>query len=385
MTSIPVPRSQRAAAGPQASPDERSRIHQLWQSKLAKDDWAGWRALCSGEMIEGQKVPVDPNTPFTGYYRSKRQDKTFAPVAYWKDGGKWICLIDGRQIEEYRAIEQWPFIARYPISLEWYTAVAEEGKPWPDADDRTTPTALARSAEPTEGPGPREVIGGNLPPAEKPSVAMKNKIDNAKGGIKDYAEIKDDETLAKAKSLKNRLTELLGEAKKERDKLSRPHLDALDEIRAEWTPLVDDAAAGTKAVNNAMDVWATVKLKRQRAEEQRVAAELAAAEKIKRDNETRTKVAEATGAVAELEVVPEVKPAEAPKIEGTQVRAGYGRAGSMQTERYIVKIIDIDALFGLLKTHGELKDKMLELAGRALKAGIDPPGCEIDERAKIRG
>lgn len=367
---------------------ERQRIHALWQTKLSADPWSGWRALLQGLDIEGVKVPVDPNTPFTGYYRSKRQDKTFAPVAYWIDNKtkEWVCLVDGRQIDTERAIANWPFVSRYPISHAWYKAVAEEGKPWPDADERLTSQALSAAPYADES-NPREVIGGNNPPEETPVVMMRNKIDAAKGGLKDYVKINDEETLAKAKSLKNRLTELSGEAKKEREKLSRPHLDALDEIRSEWSPLVDEPAADAKTINNEMDAYATRKLQAQRAEEARVKAEQDAADKIKRDNEEKLRLAEATGKAAKLEIVPEVKPAAAPPAD-TTVRPGYGRSATPKAYFEATEITSADELFKFLitpKIHPELKTLMLTLAQRAKDAGFEPPGVKFEEKAKIRG
>jgi hypothetical protein len=360
------------------------RIHQLWQEKLAADPWNGWRALLAGWEIEGVKVPVDANTPFQGYYRTKRKDKTYQPVAYWLEDGTWKCLIDGKLIEPDRAIEQWPFISRYPISRAWYVTVAEKGEPWPDADERVTSQALAVSAErPADAPAP---MGHNEPPEEMPIDALRNKIENAKGGIPDYKLIRDDEKLAKAKSLKNRLTELAGEAKKEREKRSRPHLDALDEIRAEWSPLVDDATAAAKTVNNSMDEWATEKLKIQRKAEAEADQRKRDAEKIEAENASKLREAEEAGKPApKLQEVPKVEEAPPPSVEGTVVRPGYGRAGRTQTYWALVEITDYDALFGILKTHKELRDKMAELAQRAKDAGIEPPGCKFEERAKIKG
>ena len=363
---------------------DAQRIHDLWQQKLSVDVWNGWRALLAGWDIEGIKVPVDANTPFTGYYRTKRKDKTFAPVAYWLENGVWKCLIDGQLIEENRAIEQWPYISRYPISRAWYVTVAEEGKPWPDADERVTSAALSASAErPVDMPAP---MGDNNPPEEMPIDALRNKIVNAKGGIPDYKLIRDDETLAKAKSLKNRLTELAGEAKKEREKRSRPHLDMLEEIRAEWSPLVDDATAAAKTVNVSMDEWATEKLRIQRAAEAEAERRKRAAEAIEAENARKLREAEAAGATApKLQDVPKVEAPPPQDVEGTVVRPGYGRAGRTKTYWALVEITDYDALFGLLKTHKELRDKMAELAQRAKDAGIEPPGCKFEERAKVRG
>ena len=365
------------------SEEDRKRIHALWQKKLAGDPWNGWRALLAGWEIEGVRVPVSADEPLTGYYRVKKRDGTFMPCAYWLEDDVWKCLIDGKIIEPDRAIEQWPFISRYPISRAWYVAVAEEGKPWPDADERVTSQALSASAErPADAPAP---MGHNDPPEEMPIDALRNKIANAKGGIPDYSLIRDDEKMAKAKSLKNRLTELAGEAKKEREKRSRPHLDALEEIRAEWSPLVDDATAAAKTVNVAMDEWATEKLRIQRAAEAEVERRRRAAEAIEAENARKLREAEEAGKPApKLQEAPKVEEAPPPSVEGTVVRPGYGRAGRTKTYWALVEITDYDALFGLLKTHKELRDKMGELAQRAKDAGIEPPGCKFEERAKVK-
>lgn len=365
---------------------KRLRVHQLWQAKLDADIWNGWRALLSGWEIEGVKVPVDPNTPFTGYYRSRNVDKTFVPVAYWFEDGKVVCLRNGHEVDEEKAIRDWPYVSRYPISHAWYKLVAEDRRPWPDADARVTSEALKVADKPV----PKEPkMGDNNPPEETPVMAIRNKIDNAKGGIVDYAVIKSEEQLSKAKSLKNRLTELSGEAKKERDALSRPHLDALESIRDTWTPLVDDAAASAKTINNAMDAYETAKLKAMRADEARVAAEQAEAERVKRANEERLKQAAASGDSAELEKVPEVK-TTAPTTPpvNTKVTAAYGRAGSVKTEWIVTEITDAAELFKFLTTpkiHSELKAMMIALAQRAKAAGFDPPGVSMEERAKVRG
>lgn len=373
----------------------RLRIHALWQEKLAADIWNGWRALLANWKIEGTSVPVDPNVPFQGYYRSKRVDKTYEPIAFFKHDGKWTCLRPARERYQVvvegepdwdRVMEGWPHVSRRPISHTWYKLVAEEGKPWPDADARVTSEALATSAE---TPPEREVkVGDNNPPEETPVVALKNKIENAKGGLKDYAVIGDEETQTKARSLKNRLTELSGEAKKERDKFSRPHLDALEVIRGEWSPLVDDAAAAAATIVKAMNAWETKKLDMQRAEEKRVADEKVEAERVRIANKAKTQQAEATGTTAELEKIPEVKPAAPTPQVNTQIGAAYGRKAAVKTEWEILDVTDAAALFTFLTTpkiHSELKTKMMELAKRAKDAGFDPPGVSMKEVAKVKG
>lgn len=385
---------------------KRLRIHQLWQTKLGENVWNGWKALLAGWNIEGVACPVDPNTPFQGYYRSKNPDKTFEPVHFFLDDGKWACLRP-RRPDRYklviqgdadwdRVVDQWKYISRYPISHTWYKSASETGI-WPDADARTSSDALANSAAPAEAK-----IGGNNPPpdtpAEKtepepttPSGILKNKIANAKLGMADYAKITSDEQMAKAKSLKNLLTELAGEAKGHRETLSRPHLDDLATIRGEWSPIVDDAEASARTLNAAYNAWETEKLRLARVEEQRVLNETTERERIIQANAKAAIDAEAKGEpvdTTKLEHVPEVKAATTTVTTETKVTAGYGRAGSRQFETVVIEVDDPDALYAFLskpKMHSELRAKMLELAQRAVKAGLEPPGIKTEEQVKVKG
>lgn len=376
---------------------KRERVNDLWKVKLAADLWNGWRALLQNWKIEDVGCPIWENEPFQGYYRSRRrQDKTFEPVAFFRQENKWVCLRPKRDpkwsvVREgdddwARVLEAWKHIARYPISHAWYKAVAEEGKPWPDADAHTTSEALAASAVAPKREEPAK-IGDNNPPEETPVEALRNQIANAGAGVVDYAKIKDGETLAKARSLKNRLTELAGLAEKARVTEKKPHWDAAKAVDDKWMPVVKQAEALAAQVNKFENDYATELLKKQREDEKRVADANAEAERIRIANEAKTQQAEATGTTAELEKVPEtVAPKTAP-IADTSVRPGYGRAARITTEKYVKAITDIDKLFAFLKTHPELKAKMLELAERALEAGMldaATHGVEIDERAKVK-
>jgi hypothetical protein len=339
----------------------------VWQERLAKDAWAGWRALLSGVEIGGYGVPVSIDDPFCGFYRWKQRDKTYKPVAFWydpDDASKMLCVVDGELVEDnLRAREIWTYCCAHPVTHEAYTAVVERGEPWSDSDPRLTPRALKRAA--SYAPG--EEATTNNPPAESPLDECRNKIANAKGGLDDYKTIADDEQLARAKSLKNRLTELAGEADKQRDALKRPHLEAGRAVDAEWMPVVNDAKDAARAVQASMDAYATKMLQARRAAEAEVERR-----RLKEQAEASNEAP--AGAVA-----------PAPIAETTtRVQPGYGRAGSIKTENKVTDITDIDALFGFLKTHKELREKMLELAQRAVSAGYEVPGVKIEERAKVK-
>lgn len=385
---------------------ERVRIHKLWQEKLDADPWNGWRALLNGWKVENTAVPVSDGEPFTGYYRTKRskEDKTFAPVAYWKEDGKWICIVDGIQVSDTRAMQLWAFASRYPISHAWYKAVAEEGKPWPDADERVSRKALQVAHEKPEKDDARlaaeneiafiEVdnerarVGGNNPPEETGLEAIKNKITNAKGGVADYKEIKDDEHLARALSLKNRLTELASEADKERKALKEPHWLKAKAVDDEWMPTVKDAEAAAKEVGTAMSAYETKKLELRRQAEAETERRRKAAEAIEAENLRKIREAEDEGKSpddVELEQVPHVEETKPPE-ENATIRPGYGSAKKVKTEWYVKSITDIGALLtcDAMKTHPEMIALATQLAERAKnKANMTLPGVELAERAKV--
>lgn len=344
------------------------KANEVWQARLKVDAYAGWKALMSGEKINGYGVPVSIDDPFTGFYRWKQRDKTFKPVAFWYEGPmrppKLVCLVgdDEEVLDELRAREIWTYCCGHAVTHETYLKAMDSGQ-WPDADPRLTWKSLKQAADYAPG----EAATTNNPPAETPLEECKNKIANAKGGLDDYKSIKDDEQLARAKSLKNRLTELRSEADNTRKELKRPHKEAADAVDAEWMPVVNEADAAARAVQGAMDVYATLQLQLRRAAE---------AEAERRRLAERPEVGNED---------PGEEVAPAPIAETTTVvKPGYGRAGRIATENVVTEIVNIDLLFGFLKTHKELKDKMLELAQRAVTAGYEVPGVKVEERAKVK-
>ena len=340
------------------------KANEVWQDLLAKGNYIGWRALLSGEKIQGYGVPVSVDTPFTGFYRWKQRDKTFKPVAYWYEGEQLRCLVGDDVVEDdLKAREIWTYCCSYPVTHDAYLDAMETGR-WPDSDPRLTAKNLKQSGD----YGPGEEATTNNPPAESPIEECKNKIANAKGGLDDYKTIESDEQLARAKSLKNRLTELAGEADKQRDAIKRPFLEAGRAVDAEWMPVVNEAKEAARVVQGSMDAYATKQLLARRAAE-------AEAERRRQADALR----EASNEGPAEQVAPQ--PIEETT---TRVQPGYGRAGSIKTQQVVTEITDIDALFGLLKSHKELKDKMLELAQRAVSAGYDVPGVKIEERAKVK-
>ncbi|MDJ1632290.1 hypothetical protein [Rhizobium rhizogenes] len=325
------------------------------------DRWSWWRAALKNPAAIGKTLPVHDGDAQQGYYRAKNRDKTFDPVAIFYPEGS-DDLVAYRSGREVRADEVWSFCCRYPVTFEAYTA-ATEGKGWPDDD--ATVAAQIKAPEPG--------IGDNSAPVDE-AETINDQIENALKGMTAYEKITDDETAAKAQSLRNRLNELSNDADKKRDALKRPHLDAGTAIDKKWMPLVKNAKAGADRVKTAMEAWETEKLRlrreqeRKKAEEDRIAAEKAAA-----NHPGETAVIEAPAPVSRVEAAP------------APIRATYGKSASVKATIIVDQVTDWPALAVYMSNHQECQELLRKLAQRALDAGRENiPGITTTEAAKVR-
>lgn len=317
------------------------------------NDWSGWRAL-----LKGEKIDVDPNTPFTGYYRTRKgKGGPFVPVAYWRDqAGNLVCTVDGKVIDEDKAIERWPYCVKNPISHDWFTIVSDGGA-WPDIDSVVDEQIAAP--------------GHNNGPTDEAEI-LREQIEAATAGISEYANITSDEQSAKAQSLRARLNELSGKADKIREAEKKPHLEAGRAIDAKFQPLVKKAKAGADAVAKAMSTWENEKARVAReAEAKRQAA-------IREQEEAAWKAAEAGK--------PAPKPVELPptpeSVAATPIKGAYGRAASVKIVK-VASVVDQDAAYAAMRTHPELVDLIAKLAQRAVNAGHEIPGVNVSEERKV--
>lgn len=323
--------------------------------------WAWWQAaLKDPKKIGGKDLPVHDSDPQQGYFRVRYgKDKPFEPVAIWKDEeGNWLAYRDGR---EANAESIWTSCCRHPVTYEAYQA-AVEGKGWPDDDY----VVAAQVKLPEPG------IGDNSAPVDE-AETIRDQIESALKGMTAYDKIADDQTAAKALSLRNRLNELSGQADKIRVKQKEPHLEAGKAVDAKWQPLVKSAKAGADKVRDAIGAWETEKLRRQReAERKAVEAQRAAEEAIRKQQ----------GDVALVDppqIVATVEAAPAP------IKAAYGKAASVQVKTVVKDITDWKALAVYMCDHPTMQDLLRQLAQRALDAGrINIPGITTDEKAAVR-
>lgn len=318
-----------------------------------RPDYTYWQNALAG--IFG---PVHDADPQLGFYR-KRTGKAagYVPVAIWEQDGGILALVDGKSAD---ASEIWTYVCQYPILEEWYRA-RMEGQPWPDESAAVTASLAHRTDT-------------NNPPTDEAEI-LKGQIDAASAGVAEYSEIKDDETAAKAQSLRSRLLELSGDADKKREALKKPHFEAGKAVDAKFQPLVKAAKAAADLIREALGAHETRKAReaesiRREQDEARVSAARAAA----------LNASPVTGPNAVLPV--ELPPAPPTPVQSATVRGAYGRAASVKVVK-VAKVVDQDAAYGGLKTHPEMIALIAALAQRAATAGIPLPGVEVTEERKV--
>ncbi len=343
-----------------SSTNEAAHIGSL--SRDAIDIWLWWRSALANPNEIGRSLPVHDGEPQQGFFRVRyAKDKPFEPVAIWKEDGEWLAYRSGKEV---RAEDIWTSCCRHPVEFAAYNA-AMEGKGWPD-DDATVAKQVAPPA-----PGDNSA---SVDPAEE----LTDQIESALRGKDAYSKIADDETAAKALSLRNRLNELSNKADKIREEAKAPHLAAGKAVDAKWQPLVKKAKTGADEVKASIAAWETEKLRRQREIERQQAEEL-------RRQEDARRAAEAAGEAPVAELEAPVVEAPAPAAAPTSIKPTYGKAASVSVKLVVTDVTDWKALAEYMLSHAELQALLRQLAQRALDAGrTNVPGITTEEKANIR-
>lgn len=319
------------------------------------DEFA-WHAAA----LKGTRGPISADDPMSGFYRQKRQDGSYEPVAYWKDSrtGEQRCHINGKSPHDpIRALEIWPFASRYPISSEAYWHRMDTGQ-WLDND----PAAAAAAR------------GPEIDPATDPAGSLRAEIAAARTGLDAYKTIESDEAAARAQSLRSTLTGLKGKAEHAYEAENRPLLDRQTAIRKIWFPLRDDAEAGANAIRTAIGTWEDVKREAARQAAQKAAAEAAAhAEAARKAEEAGKPPPPAPAAPVASNLPP----------PATKIKGGSGRAASVGVKR-VVTAIDLDKAWQQFAGLPEVYNLFMELAQNAVNAGIDTPCATVEEKSDIR-
>ena len=323
------------------------------------DQFNWWR-----NALTGVRGDIHAEEPQAGYYRNRRKGIQAQAVAYWYDSndGALRCKVDDQDVDDRRAIETWPFASKEPIEYERYKQKRETGK-WDDMDETIQPA--------------RGKIGDNQPPDETEAEAIKRQIEAAAAGVSQYAKINDETAKAKAQSLRSRLLELAGQAKKTHKKIKDPLWDQVKDIDNTYLPLVKEAEAFAKQIRDAMDAYDTAELKKVQGAERAAQAER---DRIEREAAAAVKKAADEGKPAPLPLPP--MPEVPAPYQPTITKGAYGRAASNKIVKVVTAVEDWEVLFGFLKTHKELQELMFKLAQRAVDKNFTVPGVKIEERIK---
>jgi len=303
------------------------------------DYWAN--ALADPARLRAREFKITSD-PQPGFYRTKAGK----PVAIWQEDDNTVISVANVEIplNEYEWI--WMNCALRPVSEEWYYAVINGGT-WPDLD-----------------PGVAG-IGDNAMAA----MDEAEQIDALRDQVATYREIEDDETAARAVSLRARLLELRKIVNDKRETLKAPHLKAARDIDEAWMTPVKRAAGAAEALRALIEGWET----RKRKIAQEAAAE---AERARRDAELQNGKSPSTG----------LTPAPVPSVEPkSQIRSGYGKAASVREKRVVTGISDLTMALQRYGYADEVAEVMIKLAQQAVDRGqTDLPGFIIETKALVR-
>jgi len=295
------------------------------------DYWAN--ALADPKALHAREFKITSD-PQPGFYRTKAGK----PVAIWIEDEELLMSVGGDEMAKHNHDWIWMNCALRPVSEEWYYAVINGGT-WPDLD-----------------PGVAG-IGDNAAAA----MDEAEQIDALRDQVATYREIEDDETAARAVSLRARLLELRKIVNDKREELKKPHLKAARDIDEAWMTPVKRAAGAAEALRALIEGWETRKRK--------IASEEAAR------RQAEAKGYEATFGEP-MPVVPEPK---------SQIRSGYGKAASVREKRVVTGISDLTMALQRYGYADEVAEVMIRLAQQAVDRGqTDLPGFIVETKALVR-
>jgi hypothetical protein len=278
-------------------------------------DYIVWRT-----RLAGGKIELPNREAQCGFWRVQGRDGTWTPIAVWRDEGVLRCLMGTKAIvpNDYWCENTFSYASRNPISHDTYQRVMD-GEPWPDVD--------------------AVVHAGRNATAADDAEAIKDQIEAAIAQAKQYASVSDDETAARAQSLRSRILELAGEVKERHKAEKAPHLETCRAIDGKWLPLAKAGDAAASDIRRALSKHETYKA----------------------NNEPT---------------------AAAPEQPRQQIKGGYGRAASVRTVRIAV-IANQDMVYQAFRDNGEVVTLLRNLAQRSVEKGHVVAGVHVTEEKRV--
>lgn len=274
--------------------------------------------------LAGNRAPINVNAPEAGFYKARGGE----PVAYWWDTktGELRCHLDGRDVNEQRALELWPFVSKAPVAREDYDARRANGM-WP-------------------GDHPA-VIGHNAaPPEDTPEAIAERIADLAREAetMITAGAATTDAICDQASDLGNTFGELEAKVTALHKVEKEPHLEAGRAVDRRWFSLRDQAADLKRRLKLVV-VTPFLRKKDEDAAKAKVAAIVAGAE-------------------------PESLPQQ-------RLTAGSSKRFTALRTQVSAEVTDWAALLAALKDNPAIREAAQRIANASAKAGVELPGTKI--------
>ncbi|WP_406853522.1 hypothetical protein ABEG18_13195 [Alsobacter sp. KACC 23698] len=319
---------------------------------LEQNDFAWWDSARAG-----LNPPIHENDPQCGYFRMRSgKGGPWLPVCIYRDGGQLLAFKGDESVDPHQI---WTWVARRPISYELYTAVADQGQPWPE--DIASEVEQHAEALP-EDASEEDKIKAQIAAHE---AAFAKYLADCGGSITTEDQDAKAETFrAEFLALQKKIA-ALHKAEKE------PFLEGGRKVDAKWKALEARAEDGKKRIGAVVTPF-RVERDRRRQEEERRRAE---AERKAREDAAR--------AAAEAAAAGQPAPEPAPVAPVASRRAAP--PSGLRTVRVLV-IDDLRAaltqLAALNDPPAELVEVVRVISRRMIEAGVSVSGCRIEEQKR---
>jgi hypothetical protein len=289
-----------------------------------ENDWTWYL-----NALAGNAASITDGEPMTGFYRVRRKGQEgFSPVAYWIDSktGKQRCHLDGKDFDEQRALEIWPYASKQPVTADAYDERLLTGK-WPDEHSA--------------------VVNHNRAPVADDIAALQDRIEDLAREAEKLitaGPAQTDDDCNQASDLAQTFGELEGKISRLHKVEKEPFLESGRAVDRKWFGLRDRAA----------------ELKR------RLKAAVVTPFLAKKVEETEKADAAAVLSGADPATLPSVK-----------LTAGSSKRSTGLRTYYRAQIEDKAKLLDALKDHPEVLACIQAIADAAAKQKLALPGCRI--------
>ena len=337
------------------------------------DRWAWYQTALANPHEIGKSLKASENDPQQGYFRTRRKDGQWEPVAifYPEDSDQLVAYRNGKEVRNIE--ELWVWCLRQPISFEAYEQ------------------AIAGGGFDDEPPAPAGIgdNSGDLDPFEALRIEYLGEKEQAEAFMK--LPVKTQADADKVAIWSKRLTAIKTKAEGLHKVEKQPHLDAGRAVDDKWRDLKTAPDELAKLLKQHIKPFLQEQI---RAEEERQRKAREEADRIRREAEEAAAAAKAavvdsdeSAARAKDQADRLAAQARAAEAEAEARKVNAGRTGarvSMRTEQVAVVTDYAKAAAALVAMkHKDFLAEIDRLALRAAKAGMPFDGMEIREEQKV--